>query len=87
MYDELKNKSVSKKIIDRKKRFFSPNHITQQTVKKLNNQEYQLLREPYLVLSSKEYMILTTSVFLWNIVLLFIIKNDYLRAVTDFLGL
>lgn len=42
------------------------------------------MREPYLMLSNKEYMILTSSVFLWNIVLLFIIKNDYQRAVKDF---
>ncbi len=79
IYDELVNQSVSKKILEMRKTLMSDQQYSHLTVKKLSDQHYQLVREPYLKLSTKEYRILTSSVYILNIVLLFIVKNPFIR--------
>jgi len=80
IYDEIVNESVSQKIQDQRKALISEQQkYTHLSMKRLSDQHYQLVREPYLRLSSKEYRILTTSVYLANVLLLFLIKTPFLR--------
>jgi hypothetical protein len=43
----------------------------------MSNQHYQVIRENYLKLSKKEYLTITTSFFMLNIVLILILKTQY----------
>jgi len=53
---------------------------TQQSIRMVSNKEYQIVREAYLKLSKKEYLSLTTALFLVNIVVLFMFKTRYVRV-------
>ncbi|CDW85733.1 UNKNOWN [Stylonychia lemnae] len=76
MYDELRNCGLSNKVDQMQKKVYGNLGYTQQSIRQISAQHYQIVREPYLKLSKKEYYILTTSIFLIDCVLVGILKSD-----------
>eukprot|EP00347_Sterkiella_histriomuscorum_P005915 403354782 len=76
MYDELKNQGLSEKVIRIQRKYYAHSHFSQQSVRQISSQEAMIEREPYLLLSNKEYYILTSSLFLIITVIIGFLKSE-----------
>ena len=67
LYDEFKNRGISSKINDLKTHSSSNAPYSALMVKKIRKDLYQIVRQPFLKLSSKEYYIISTIVYAFTI--------------------
>lgn len=68
MYDELKNKSISKKI-DQMKQFTSTRGVyTEDMVQRIDIDTYELVRQPYMKFSKQLYYFISSMLYLVNFV-------------------
>lgn len=66
LYDEIKFRSISKKIDELKKYTSTRGVYTNEMVKQIDTETYEVVRQPYMKYSSRTYYTITVALYLIN---------------------
>jgi hypothetical protein len=79
LYDELKDLGVSESVDGIQRDLYAERGYNQSAIERVSTRDhYQVVRENYLKLSKREYMLITTGLYVFNMVLLVLLKTEYL---------